>query len=98
MLHSLSAIKNDLLLLKIRKILQACDKNPTDAHVLHYDEHNPFTICGSSYKPLYRCVWNFFVNLVLVHKSWLAFNQQEAGCKESQFYSLPFRQAVASMY
>lgn len=39
---------------QIRKILQACDKNPTDAHVLQYDEHNPFTICGSSYKPLYR--------------------------------------------
>ena len=36
--------------------------------------------------------------LVLVHKSWSAFNQQEAGCKESLFYSLPFRQAVASMY
>lgn len=39
---------------QIRKILQACDKNPTDAHALHYDEHNPFTICGASYKPLYR--------------------------------------------
>lgn len=39
---------------QIRKILQACDKNPTDAHVLQYDEHNPFTICGVSYKPLYR--------------------------------------------
>ena len=39
---------------QIRKILQACDKNPTDAHVLQYDEHNPFTICGASYKPLYR--------------------------------------------
>ena len=24
--------------------------------------------------------------------------QGEAGCKESQFYSLPFGQAVASMY
>ncbi|KAJ7321508.1 hypothetical protein OS493_034563 [Desmophyllum pertusum] len=39
---------------QIRKILQACVRNPTDAHVLQYDEHNPFTICGASYKPLYR--------------------------------------------
>ncbi|KAK2573204.1 Coatomer subunit alpha [Acropora cervicornis] len=39
---------------QIRKILQACDKNPTDAHNLQYDQHNPFTICAVSYKPLYR--------------------------------------------
>ena len=25
-------------------------------------------------------------------------NSDESGCKESQFYSLPFGQAVASMY
>ncbi|EDO39748.1 predicted protein [Nematostella vectensis] len=37
-----------------RKILQACDKNPTDSHQLKYDEHNPFSICGASYQPLYR--------------------------------------------
>ncbi|XP_031557525.1 coatomer subunit alpha-like isoform X1 [Actinia tenebrosa] len=37
-----------------RKVLQACDKNPTDAHQLQYDEHNPFSVCGLSYKPLYR--------------------------------------------
>lgn len=37
-----------------RKILQACDKNPTDTHKLQYDEHNPFSICGGSYKPIYR--------------------------------------------
>ena len=42
------------ILLQIRKILQACDKNPTDAHKLQYDEFNPFTPCGSSYKPIYR--------------------------------------------
>lgn len=41
-------------LVQIRKILQACDKNPTDAHKLQYDEFNPFTPCGSSYKPIYR--------------------------------------------
>lgn len=37
-----------------RKILQACDKNPTDTHRLEYDEHNPFAICGSTFKPIYR--------------------------------------------
>ncbi|XP_015755385.1 PREDICTED: coatomer subunit alpha-like [Acropora digitifera] len=43
---------------QIRKILQACDKNPTDAHNLQYDQHNPFTVCAVSYKPLYRYVSN----------------------------------------
>eukprot|EP00118_Oscarella_pearsei_P025090 m.307483 g.307483 ORF g.307483 m.307483 type:complete len:1228 (+) comp42345_c0_seq1:35-3718(+) len=37
-----------------RKVLQACDKNLTDEHKLQYDEYNPFTVCGISYKPLYR--------------------------------------------
>ncbi|XP_054718757.1 coatomer subunit alpha-like [Uloborus diversus] len=37
-----------------RKILQASEKNPVDTHALDYDEHNPFTICGYSYKPIYR--------------------------------------------
>nr|XP_032523631.1 coatomer subunit alpha [Danaus plexippus plexippus] len=37
-----------------RKILQACEKTPTDEHQLSYDEHNPFNICGISYKPIYR--------------------------------------------
>ena len=37
-----------------RKILQACDKNSVDAHKLLYDEHNPFAICGATYKPIYR--------------------------------------------
>jgi len=37
-----------------RKILQACDKNPTDQTRLDYDEHNPFAICGTSFKPVYR--------------------------------------------
>ncbi|XP_063834557.1 coatomer subunit alpha [Ostrinia nubilalis] len=37
-----------------RKILQACEKTPTDEHQLLYDEHNPFSICGISYKPIYR--------------------------------------------
>ena len=40
--------------LQTRKILQACDKNLTDAHKLQYDEHNPFTVCAATYKPLYR--------------------------------------------
>lgn len=33
---------------------QACEKTPTDEHQLLYDEHNPFNICGISYKPIYR--------------------------------------------
>ncbi|XP_022113123.1 coatomer subunit alpha [Pieris rapae] len=37
-----------------RKILQACEKTPTDEHQLLYDEHNPFSICGISYLPIYR--------------------------------------------
>merc|ERR1719150_3071739 len=37
-----------------RKILQACDKNPTDEHKLNYDEHNPFDICAASFVPIYR--------------------------------------------
>lgn len=45
-----------LLFPQTRKILQACDKNPTDSHKLQYDEHNPFAVCGASYKPIYRLV------------------------------------------
>ncbi|XP_069693952.1 coatomer subunit alpha-like isoform X2 [Periplaneta americana] len=37
-----------------RKILQACDKNPVDEHQLQYDEHNPFSLCGRTYRPIYR--------------------------------------------
>lgn len=37
-----------------RKMLQACDKNPVDDHQLLYDEHNPFTICGHTYVPIYK--------------------------------------------
>lgn len=37
-----------------KKILQACDKNPSDEHKLAYDEHNPFNICAASYKAIYR--------------------------------------------
>lgn len=37
-----------------RKILQACDINPVDELQLQYDEHNPFTVCGISFKPIYR--------------------------------------------
>ncbi|XP_060529873.1 coatomer subunit alpha [Cylas formicarius] len=37
-----------------RKILQACDANPVDEMKLSYDEHNPFSICGYSYTPIYR--------------------------------------------
>ncbi|XP_076455879.1 coatomer subunit alpha-like [Babylonia areolata] len=37
-----------------RKILAACEKNPTDEHELKYDQHNPFDICAASYVPIYR--------------------------------------------
>nr|XP_011420529.2 coatomer subunit alpha [Crassostrea gigas] len=37
-----------------RKILSACEKTPTDAHELKYDQHNPFDICAASYVPIYR--------------------------------------------
>ena len=49
------------ILLQIHKILQACDKNPTDVHKLQYDEFNPFTLCGNSCKPIYRwsILWNW---------------------------------------
>ncbi|KAF7993085.1 hypothetical protein HCN44_005866 [Aphidius gifuensis] len=40
--------------LQVRKILQACDKNPVDEHQLLYDEHNPFTLCAKTYTPIYR--------------------------------------------
>lgn len=38
----------------VRKILQASERNPTDAIEVQYDEHNPFNICASSYVPIYR--------------------------------------------
>ncbi|XP_044765066.1 coatomer subunit alpha [Coccinella septempunctata] len=37
-----------------RKILQACENNLTDELQLNYDEHNPFSLCGFSYTPIYR--------------------------------------------
>ncbi|XP_052228436.1 coatomer subunit alpha-like [Dreissena polymorpha] len=37
-----------------RKILAACEKNPTDEQDLKYDEHNPFDICAASYTPIYK--------------------------------------------
>eukprot|EP00051_Salpingoeca_urceolata_P033954 m.22896 g.22896 ORF g.22896 m.22896 type:complete len:1318 (-) comp6997_c0_seq1:3-3956(-) len=39
---------------KAKAIVQACDKNPVDTHELAYDEHNPFTVCGSSLTPIYK--------------------------------------------
>jgi coatomer protein complex subunit alpha (xenin) len=37
-----------------KKILQACDKTPTDAVELDYDQHNPFSVCAASYTPIYK--------------------------------------------
>lgn len=39
---------------QIRKILTVCEKDPNDQHKLDYDEHNPFSVCGYTFKPLYR--------------------------------------------
>lgn len=39
---------------QIRKVLAAAEKEPTDAHELAYDEHNPFVVCARRYVPLYR--------------------------------------------
>ncbi|XP_011135745.1 coatomer subunit alpha [Harpegnathos saltator] len=39
---------------QVRKILQVCDKNPVDEHQLAYDEHNPFSLCASTFTPIYR--------------------------------------------
>ena len=58
--------------LQTRKILAACEKNPSDEHELKYDQHNPFDICAASYVPIYRsvkqqdlaksseCIWTIF--------------------------------------
>ena len=43
-----------ILTFQTRKIMAACEKNPTDAHQLAYDEHNPFDICAASYTPIYK--------------------------------------------
>lgn len=37
-----------------RKLLQVCEKNPVDECPMEYDEHNPFSVCAKSYKPIYR--------------------------------------------
>jgi len=37
-----------------KKILQACDKSPTDNTKVEYDEHNPFKVCGKSKVPIYK--------------------------------------------
>jgi len=39
---------------KARKIMQASDKDPTNAVELDYDPLNPFTIAGDSFKPIYK--------------------------------------------
>lgn len=39
---------------QIRKVLAACEKDLSDAYQLEYDEHNPFSLCAETYKPIYR--------------------------------------------
>ncbi|CAN1836479.1 Coatomer subunit alpha-1 [Linum perenne] len=37
-----------------RQVLQASEKNMTDATQLNYDYRNPFVVCGATYVPIYR--------------------------------------------
>ncbi|CAN0858592.1 Coatomer subunit alpha-2 [Linum grandiflorum] len=37
-----------------RQVLQASEKNMTDATQLKYDYRNPFVVCGATYVPIYR--------------------------------------------
>lgn len=37
-----------------RQVLQASERNPTDATQLNYDFRNPFVICGATHVPIYR--------------------------------------------
>ncbi|XP_022185613.1 coatomer subunit alpha [Nilaparvata lugens] len=37
-----------------RKLLAASEQVNTNEHEVLYDEHNPFTVCGISYTPIYR--------------------------------------------
>uniref|UniRef100_A0A7E4ZSM4 Coatomer subunit alpha n=1 Tax=Panagrellus redivivus TaxID=6233 RepID=A0A7E4ZSM4_PANRE len=38
----------------MRRALASCERNPTDAHRINYDEHNPFVLCSRTFVPLYR--------------------------------------------
>ncbi|KAJ8767168.1 hypothetical protein K2173_013565 [Erythroxylum novogranatense] len=37
-----------------RQVLQAAERNMTDASELNYDFRNPFVVCGATYVPIYR--------------------------------------------
>lgn len=37
-----------------RQVIQAAEKNMTDAVELNYDFRNPFVVCGATYVPIYR--------------------------------------------
>ncbi|XP_051149991.1 coatomer subunit alpha-1-like [Andrographis paniculata] len=37
-----------------RQVLQAAERNMTDATELNYDFRNPFVVCGATYVPIYR--------------------------------------------
>mmetsp|Transcript_9474 Transcript_9474/g.21710 ORF Transcript_9474/g.21710 Transcript_9474/m.21710 type:complete len:1277 (+) Transcript_9474:222-4052(+) len=36
------------------KVLKICDQNKSNAQELQYDERNPFVVCTSTFKPIYR--------------------------------------------
>jgi coatomer protein complex subunit alpha (xenin) len=37
-----------------RRLLQVCERNLVDETPMDYDEHNPFSVCSKTYKPIYR--------------------------------------------
>lgn len=37
-----------------KKVLQSCDKSPTNAVDMDYDAHNPFKVCAESFTPIYK--------------------------------------------
>ncbi|KAJ3148100.1 hypothetical protein HDU89_004946 [Geranomyces variabilis] len=39
---------------KARALQERCQKEPTDAVQVEYDQYNPFVVCGNSYTPIYR--------------------------------------------
>jgi len=37
-----------------KKVIQASEKEPSNAHPLQYNEKNPFTICAATFTPIYK--------------------------------------------
>ena len=39
---------------KVRQVLTACERTPTDAMQINYDPRNPFDLCSLTFTPIYR--------------------------------------------